>query len=374
MLVVFGFPYQNAVVFSLFTVFGNHCSQTYINWNRCHPVLKTRPLIYWEIILIILPAQLAGTNIGTTFSSALPETPLIIIAMLTVILASYKSLSKGISLYKTESCIIAELNNLTRSPLLFSKNDYDDRYSDSGPSESKQDAMRTISLSSVKTDETIPDNSPIILDRKIVSTLAFLWIYYGIVYAILQFAVQTCSSGYFSIFGLSFLVPLIVIFIGSKYVKSKQRDEKSPVLDGDIVFSGSYMVQLLPVVSFVVGVICVLLGLGGAELMAPILLHLKILPVVSSASTSLLSLLFTSSSLLHYALQDKIMYGSSAIMWIIGMLGGLTGRTFALYILSRYKRASFICFALATVLSLALFLLIYDVITDSKDWKFHKYC
>ena len=67
-LVLFNYEYKAAVICSLFSVLGNHLAQTSLNWNKSHPNMKSRSLIYWEVILIVLPAQLAGSNIGKLIS------------------------------------------------------------------------------------------------------------------------------------------------------------------------------------------------------------------------------------------------------------------------------------------------------------------
>jgi hypothetical protein len=61
-------------------------------------------------------------------------------------------------------------------------------------------------------------------------------------------------------------------------------------------------------------------------------------------------------------------------MFAVGLAGGATGRTFALYVLSRYKRASFICFILAFILFIGLGLLIDDIVVNERDWAFHSLC
>lgn len=49
-----------------------------------------------------------------------------------------------------------------------------------------------------------------------------------------------------------------------------------------------------------VGIFCALLGIGGGELMGPYLLAHHVLPQISSATTSFMSLSSSSSSVLHH--------------------------------------------------------------------------
>jgi len=71
-----------------------------------------RPLIYWDVVLVLLPAQLAGSNIGVLLSQILPETILIVLALLVTIYALVKTYKKGINYYNKES------ETLLNQPLL----------------------------------------------------------------------------------------------------------------------------------------------------------------------------------------------------------------------------------------------------------------
>lgn len=103
LLVLGGFDYKDAVVFSLCTVLGNHLAQSYINWPISHPYVKQRPLIYWDLILFLLPTQLGGSNLGVIISDAPPELLLLICAFLILALAIAKTYYKFMSYYHEES-------------------------------------------------------------------------------------------------------------------------------------------------------------------------------------------------------------------------------------------------------------------------------
>ena len=122
------------------------------------------------------------------------------------------------------------------------------------------------------------------------------------------------------------------------------------------------------------GILCSLLGIGGGELMGPLLLTLKVLPQVTSATISMMSLLNSSSTILHYGILGEINYKLAAITFSIGLLGGLSGRSWALYVTAKYKRPSVTTFMLASVLAISLVLLVYDVSVNETDWSLHAFC
>ena len=102
LLVIGGYSYREAVVFSLCTVLGNSLAQSIINWPLSHPYVKRRPLIYWEIILFLLPAQLGGSNVGVIIGKLFPEELLLCCALLVLLLAIAKTYYKGMSFLKEE--------------------------------------------------------------------------------------------------------------------------------------------------------------------------------------------------------------------------------------------------------------------------------
>eukprot|EP01035_Chromulina_nebulosa_P017316 gene17316-22857_t len=212
-LVIFKFSYEKSVVLSLATVFGNYLIQVIINWRKVHPFNNSRPLIYWEAVLCLLPAQLGGSNIGVIISKILPDTLLLYLALLILIYAFVKTVKKAI-------------------------------YPPLG----------------------------------------------------------------------------LVVYYGTRYVAEQQKKFPEFVVAGDIDFS---TMGFIPAIcAFIIGILCSLLGIGGGELMGPLLLQLKVIPQVSSATTSLMSLFNSSSNVLHYAIIGEIPYILAVSVFAIGILGG----------------------------------------------------
>jgi uncharacterized membrane protein YfcA len=58
-LVVIGrFSVEKSIILSFCLLSGNLISQVFLNCTKSHPYNTARPLIYWELILIFLPALL----------------------------------------------------------------------------------------------------------------------------------------------------------------------------------------------------------------------------------------------------------------------------------------------------------------------------
>jgi uncharacterized membrane protein YfcA len=102
LMLPFGFSFTQSVVFSDCTLLGNFISQIIVNFPKHHPAKMTRPVIYIEMILVLLPAQLAGSNVGALLSKILPQSVLYILALCVLLTAGCLTLKKGLHLYHDE--------------------------------------------------------------------------------------------------------------------------------------------------------------------------------------------------------------------------------------------------------------------------------
>lgn len=451
MLVIFGFKYKDAVVLSLCTVLGNYMSQVYINWKRAHPLMPSRPLIYFELVMVFIPAQLGGNNIGVIFAKIFPETILLLIAMIVVIYALVKTVKKGLYLYQKETIAINsnqyDPDEHLKKPLtldgfrdsdayssarneddidyddealarphhlftgtettnvLHGKREYDpvpvsdeplrlDKYllrndqkhrlaNTCGPlptTNSKLDSSQAAGSNASAglrlfdySRDSFSSLMPVVAyDYNVLYSLVAVWVVYGAVYVTMQVSATVCSDEYYGLLAASFLPLLITVYFGIRYVKGNQEEDPHLVLEGDLDFS---KLTFIPsVLAFLIGILCSLLGIGGGELMGPLLLSLQILPLVSSATTSFMSFMSSSSNILHYAIQGRIDYKWGLLTFAIGMFGGILGRSLALYLVARYKRASITTFALASILCISVVLLAYDIGSGKIDLKMHYFC
>ena len=102
---VFGYSYEDSLVLSICGVMGNLLAQFSLNWNARHPDVASRPMIYWDLAIILAPALVAGTSYGAVLAKILPDTSLIVLAIIMLIFASSFTLKKALHLYKLETGI-----------------------------------------------------------------------------------------------------------------------------------------------------------------------------------------------------------------------------------------------------------------------------
>lgn len=292
LLAVFKFSYNEAVVLSQCTVLGNYIIQSMINFRKRHPFEVSRPLIYWDVVLILLPAQIGGSTIGVIVEKVLPETLLLIIAIIVVFYAGGMTLQKGVIYWKKETDEMS-------TKLMHSS-----------------DISETPSQDLLKVDNPPEFQIPYFTLKVLVAS----WFVYAALLVTTQVAVSTCSVGY--ILTLLSIYPLICCLIawGVSYAAKRQREHPSSVLSGDISFKDISFVP--PLLAFLIGIMCSLLGIGGGELMGPLLLSYQVISPVSTATTSMMSLATASSNILHYGILNEIDYRWAVGLFVAGLCGG----------------------------------------------------
>ena len=436
---VWGFTYTQSVILSLATLMGNYLLQVLVNLPQRHPIDLTRPLIYWDAVLVLLPAELGGANIGVLLSNIFPTSLDLILGMIVLVIATYGAMEKGIEQYNKETLLMGY--DKERTPLLRNadEDDFDDlavlgpdlkwsrdagdedrlKSTSPGPLQdpsitgggdesaagatregetpeapggvsltesiledfdreqsarkrrwwggysstvggsrtgatprvlndrATQDSQREVRthrsyrttksmvrrMPSITTasgseiydlsgaeavDEELP---PIEFPWFIISVILVVWLIYAALYISME-DVTKCSWIYFTL--LCSIYPLLAAEIvwGTFFLQEKQEDDRmvGKFVKGDIDWRGfSFMI---PLFAFVVGILSSLLGIGGGELMGPMLLQLGVLPTVSPATTSLMSFLNTSSSFIHYLTLGEVPYAYAAWVFGIGCAGG----------------------------------------------------
>ena len=104
---VHGFSAKHAIPLSNITVFGGAVANTILNARKRHP-LADRPLVDWDLILVMEPLTIAGALIGAFLNKVLPETVLMVLLVVLLSFTAYTSLTKAVKMYKIESIHLRE--------------------------------------------------------------------------------------------------------------------------------------------------------------------------------------------------------------------------------------------------------------------------
>jgi len=103
---VLQFPTKYAVPLSNCTILGSSISNLILNINKKHP-LADRPLIDWDIMLMMEPLTIAGALVGTYIHHVSPPWLISILLDILLTLTAIRTLKKGVKKYRQESAEFA---------------------------------------------------------------------------------------------------------------------------------------------------------------------------------------------------------------------------------------------------------------------------
>ena len=96
LILVFAFHPKHAIALSNFTILGSAITNTSLNFSKRHPSAD-RPLVDWDLILVMEPLTAAGAIVGAYMSKVLPEWLLALMLVLLLGVTAYRTLNKGVS-------------------------------------------------------------------------------------------------------------------------------------------------------------------------------------------------------------------------------------------------------------------------------------
>merc|ERR1711862_43278 len=109
-ILVMRFKAKHAIPLSNITVLGGAFANAYLNLSKRHPLID-RPLVDWDLILIMEPLAIAGALLGAFLNKVLNEMVLMVSLVVLLSFTAYTSLSKAMKMYKKETKMILEKEN-----------------------------------------------------------------------------------------------------------------------------------------------------------------------------------------------------------------------------------------------------------------------
>jgi len=212
-----------------------------------------------------------------------------------------------------------------------------------------------------------------------VGVILCLWAIFSCMYVLIKHEddIAACSAGYWgAIIGL-YPILIIFTFIGVWWVLKDQTILNELVEGGAIkpisteVAWDVQKVFLYGGASVLVGFVGGILGLGGAEFMAPLMLEMGMAPPVAAATAAYMNLFTSGSNIVHYSQMPGVL-PPHYTGWLCAMsfMAGLGGRSISSSIAAA-GRQSVVVFALATVLITSAGLLAWRAVNSPVDWSFH---
>lgn len=371
------FLVEEAAPLSNIMVLGNAIAQNLVNARRRHPLSAYRLAIDLQVPLLLLPPQLVGNAFGVMLQPILPATGVKILACLLLLYAGIKTLFVARTNFKKEQLRQAAPRADAQQP---------------GREELQQPLTGITAAGADVTRDAVGTADEMASYRwksaRQLLLLLGLWLLFLIVFIGRDLTPGgACAPQQLAWLAAQLAIPIVAVSLAARQLKGAEADAADAAggvgaaagsrygLPGDVKWTRSSIVAL-PLVAALIGLMAGILGLGGGELMAPLLLAIGMLPQVAT-STSACMVLFTSSSdLAHYLDQGTLSPEPGYVAWLfcVGFVSALTGRVLAMTLVARLAHPSLLAFVLAASLFVALALLGVQMSSSPIDWAFGDLC
>eukprot|EP00804_Cyclotella_cryptica_P022996 CCRYP_015002-RA/>CCRYP_015002-RA protein AED:0.01 eAED:0.01 QI:351/1/1/1/1/1/2/625/428 len=128
-ILVMGFLPKHAIPLSNVTVFGGAIANMVINVKKRHPGAD-RPLIDWDLVLVMQPPTLFGVLVGANLNKVLPEKVVSVMLVILLTFTAYSTFKKAMNMYMSESLEVNEKLNESNHRLLNSNMHLDNSNTD----------------------------------------------------------------------------------------------------------------------------------------------------------------------------------------------------------------------------------------------------
>ena len=408
-ILVLGFMPKHAIPLSNVTVFGGALANTIRNVNNRHPNAD-RPLIDWDLILVMEPSTLAGALIGANLNKVLSETVIAVMLVVLLTFTAYNTLKKAMKLYRKETAELMSVRTKTVSPVTVMKDDSDalldlNQYLLLNDSLDLEDDDRELALHSMQEVTTFGTNndpqSPTsvmngyedyydvgkeeddfpehvdpfqlqqILDEERSPKRNKVGLIIVMFLVVLTINILKGGGGFqplgiecgSAVFWLAQIVLLLWIFMIAVIARETLiKDTKRKIAAGysylpDDVKWDERSTVVYPLISTLAGFCAGMFGIGGGIIKGPLMLAMGVHPSVASA-TSACMILFTSfTATTTFSVYGLLVHDYAVACVILGFLSTLLGQTIMNILLGKSKRNSYIAFSIGLVVMLSAVLM-----------------
>ncbi len=311
-ILILYFPPKHAIPLSNVTVFGGAVGNTLLNLSKRHP-LADRPLIDWDIIVLMEPLTVAGAIVGANLNKVLPEAVIVVLLDIILLLMAYKTLKDAMHIYEQENqdaCSSESQNEQIGkgelNPNISVTSNLTTDVTDYGTTTDKDANDLELSQSFIDKGQQILLEKLMIDERR--TPLWNVMVIVGMFLIILVFNVLKgggsfpsplgikCGSTAFWIAQLFLLACTVsVSCMARTHVLEKVRIREHAnyvYLPCDIHWDARSTI-IFPLLSAISGLIAGMFGLGGGIVKGPLMLALGVHPAVTSATAACM-ILFTS--------------------------------------------------------------------------------
>lgn len=406
-ILVMGFTPKHAIPLSNVTVFGGAIANTLLNNRKRHP-LADRPLVDWDLILVMEPLTIAGALMGALLNKILPETFLTILLVLLLSITAENSLKKAFKMYHKETQAFLKQagmrqdgsheSELTRvahqiddgseqqaaDSLLEhmeadddeceESDDGDDDDDDDVELQKDQDTRYKLELQDILEEERVaPKLNIVILVAMFVVVLVMNLLKGGGAFPS-PIGIKCGSTSFWSanLFMLVWIL-LISFFVRAYLVRRTEIKKRChyPYVEGDIEWTPRATI-IYPCICCIAGFMAGMFGVGGGIVKGPLMLAMNVHPAVSSA-TSATMILFTSfTATTSFVVFGLLLPDYAGVCLIVGFVATFAGQVGLSYLMRKSQRNSYIAFSIGGVVFISAILMTIQSLLSMASGEKHK--
>jgi len=378
---VLGFEPKYAIPLSNCTILGSSISNLILNVSKRHPKAD-RPLIDWDIMLMMEPLTIAGAVCGTFINVLSPPWLITIMLVLLLSATAYKTLNKGIKCFREESAALAEKESATPKETVSDGGEYKTLEDGGGiPEGGASNPVSTTEIKSLECDE--PDPRMLRAQKQENETYIEIlkseqnhpaWkvlVMFLVTGGMLLFTVLkgggdinplnlNCHDTLYWILTLA-AIPYVLFFcfIGRQHLLKKfyaKQDCGYEYLPKDVEWNERNTVRY-PLLCSVAGLAAGMFGIGGGIVKGPLMLEMDVEPKVTSATSATMILFTSSGASVSYLIFQQLNLHYASVVFCLGVVFTLIGQLSLTALVKRYNRNSLIILVIgATVFLSAIFM------------------
>jgi len=354
---VLGFEPSFAIPLSNATILGGSLANLICNVSKRHPYAD-RPLIDWDIMLVMEPLTVAGALVGSFINILCPPWLLCILLVILLTLTAIKSFKKGVKLYNKET---EQMGKQEYSILK------DDTQSNA---DWKQQFIVNSSVQDPRMSEAIDTDNmelAIILKQESETPMWKVMLMFVVTGGMLILTILkgsgrlnplsiTCGSSSYWLITLSALPFVLVISIIARSYLVKRFHSKAlcnyAYVEGDVEWNEWHTIKY-PLICSIAGLCAGMFGIGGGIVKGPLMLEMGVLPQVTSATSATMILFTASAATVSYLLFGTLNVQYGMFVFLLGFIFTLIGQKLLNAAVKKSGRGSLIVLLIGTIVALS---------------------
>lgn len=388
LILVFGFTPKMAIPLSNFTILGSSLTNMLMNLSKRHP-FADRPLVDWNLIMVMEPLTVGGAVCGTFLSKVLPDVFLTIMLVIVLALTSHRTLKKGISQFKKEAEEykaekrgaltkaaeeVEEEEDAAASEHLLDDSEAPDS-SDQDQSHLNIETQAQDDLDRLELAEILQREKGTPLDKVALLVLMFA------VLITLNF-LKGGGSSFPSPIGIEcggreyWLLTMLIfawVFAIALYMRSelvamwrKKRRLRYKYVEGDVEWNERNTI-IYPFLCIFAGFCAGMFGVGGGIVKGPLMLEMGVHPMVASGTVAVMIFMTSVSATTSYMAFGTLTYDYAYFLFCFGLVATAVGQLGVGYLVKKYKRMSLISLSIGAVIALSTLLMGFQSVMSLLD-------